>query len=124
MALKLSETYKGLPAEYWRIDNINIDDQNNFARISLWLYANQESASSKQNRLKREVFMIEDLKDITIPEELSSEQNMRNLIKSLAYEQLKESNLVQDTNADGTPKVEDGNPVMIESNKFAEAIDC
>lgn len=121
MALKLTENYNGMAAEYWRINTFNYDDRTDTAVVSLWLYFNKEASDSNLgNGLKREVFNIKGIKQTAIPEELSEIANPRDLLKALLYVKIKESKMIQDED-----KVdEEGNPVMIESNRFALSEDC
>lgn len=112
MAIKLPEQYKGLTANYWRIDNFSYDDHTDTAAVHLWLYADSDSAT-EGNGLKREVLTISGIKDMAIPESADT-SSPRNLIKQLLYTKIMESVMVDSGEVD-----ENDEPIMVEGNKWA-----
>jgi len=109
VALKKQTSHKGIAADYWRINNFQYDDKTDKASIHLWLYKDKTTSDENlDNGLRREVIGLNDVSKIAIPEELQSETNPRNLLKTMLYQKLKES------------KLEDGK----ETNWFADAEDA
>ena len=110
MALQLDQNYKGVTANYWRINILNYDDIQDQAVVHLWLYKDKASSDeSLSNGLVREVHTIKGIKNIMLPEDVSPFPNPRDLLKYMLYVKLKESNIDPVT----------GN----ELNKFASATD-
>lgn len=116
MAIQLPEQYKGLTANYWRIDNFSYDDHADTAKVELWLYADSDSAING-NGLKREVLSLSGIKDMTIPEGADT-SSPRNLIKQLLYTKIVESVMVDSGEVD-----ENDEPIMVEGNKWANGIE-
>jgi hypothetical protein len=110
MALKLLESIKGIECEYWHIFRADANKHQNHTLVRLALYQNKYSRDlNLGNYMKIEAIKLDGI-DYTFEQ---------------IYFKIKESKLVQDTSEDGTPKVdEEGNPVMIESNKFVLSEDC
>jgi len=85
MAIILEENYKGIKANYWRINKFQLDSINNIATITLGLYPSKEARlDSINNYLKLEDVIIH------IPEEFYIEVKGSNLpvintIKNLLY---------------------------------------
>ncbi len=108
MAIKKQTTYKGLNAEYWRINLFTYDDISDTAIVHLWLYGNEASKDNNlKNGLKREVLRLPDIKEIEIPDELHAITNPRDLLKSMLYLKIKESNKVEDEETNWFADAED-----------------
>lgn len=108
-ALKKSKTVKGIEGNYWKI----VDCDVKRGIVCLALYLNKEHASVRENMLDGRVRF-----DISFPVDVSKPLEY-------AYAKIKESNLVQDTNEDGSPRVDENDePVMVETNWFVDAEDC
>jgi len=90
MAIELEQKYKGITANYWRIDNFSYDDMKDVARVDLWLYADEESAKDG-NGLIREVLTVSGIKDMAVPE-VPEGTSPRDLVKAMLYEKITESN--------------------------------
>lgn len=117
MALKLITKYQGIDAEYWRINQFQYDDVRDEAYVHLWLYFNKEASLNKENKLTREVITIQGVKQFPLPEQefYVGVNSPRDLIEKLLYLKLTEP--VYET------KIEDGQEIQVQVNKFAEAED-
>ena len=109
MALKLQETAKGISCEYWRIITNIVDYDLNKTRSIIGLYVDQtQRKADVKGFLKREV----------------KELDVVDVDRKAIYAKWKESKLVQKTDDKGNAVIgDDGYPVMVESNKFAQAKD-
>ena len=109
MALKLQETVKGIQCEYWKIISNVEDFGKNQTKSILGLYINQaQRETGVGNFIKREIRVF-DLVDAT---------------REQIYEKWKESKKIEKRDEDGNIVFDgEGNPIMEETNKFAEAED-
>ena len=90
MALQLETKYKGVTANYWRINDFNHNDITDKAIVSLWLYLNEASKDeSLENTLTRQVVTIDNISSILIPDDLSAIKNARDLLKTMIYDKIK-----------------------------------
>ena len=87
MGIILEENYKGITANYWRIDSFQYDDLQDKVIVDIRLYANKESAV-EGNSLTREVIQISGIKEIAIPE--GDFGTPRNLLKTMLYQRIME----------------------------------
>ena len=89
MALLLQEQYKGIDAEYWRINYFTYDDVLDKAVVHLWLYANEDARHRdlENNGLKREIITLLNVKQqsLPIPDEPVS---VRDALKALLYSRI------------------------------------
>ena len=109
MALLKSKTVKGIKADYWRIYRNDQNTAEDKTCVRLGLYVNKDARDlGVMNFLEVQAFTFDGV-DYT---------------REDLYAKIKESNKVQDTNEDETPKVdENGEPVMVETNWYADAED-
>ena len=95
MALKLQTKYKGLDAEYWRINQFRYDDLTDTATVQLWLYGSEASKEENvsENALKREVIVVNGIKEIPTPDEsfMVDVTGPRDLLKKMLYQKIVES---------------------------------
>lgn len=130
MAIKLPEDYKGYTAEYWRINKLIYNDIDDSASVDLWLYADKNKASLdlNYNALERVVLKLDGIKNTSLPEDMTSFTNPRDLLKAMLYMKIMESKKVQKVDENNNPVFEivDGNevPVMVELNKWATGEAC
>ena len=109
MALKKSKTVKGIKADYWKIYRNDQNIVENKTCVRLGLYPSKEVRDlDAMNFIELQAFTFDGV-DYT---------------REDLYAKIKESNLVQDTNEDGSPKVDENDePVMVETNWFSDAED-
>ncbi len=131
MALKKQKEYKGMNAEYWRINQFTYDDTKDIANVSLWLYGNKEASDSSEseNGLYREVIEVEGIKAVEVPEQLQAlNLSPRDLLKTLLYTKIKESKIVNKLREPTEQEVIDGTEITeyidVETNWFADSVDC
>ena len=113
MALQLDTNYKGITANYWRINAFQYDDIKDEAVVNLWVYASEETkqAGLADNALYREVLTLKGIKAMSLPDDadfMATVSGPRDLIKRMLYDKIKESH-----------KDDEGN----ELNPFALSID-
>jgi len=110
MALQLTRNYKGIEANYWRINTLNYDDVLDRATVSLWLYKDEAAKNeSLENTLIREVIVLDNVKDVPLPEDMSGFTNSRDLLKAMLYNKIKQPILD-----------EEGENI----NPWVDAVDC
>ena len=115
MALKKLTNFKGITAEYWKINNVIFDAHNNKTRAILALYVSKEAREqSVDNFLERRVFEFDG--------ELSRQE---------IYPLIKQSNLVLVTpeilevkDEEGNITTEHADAVYQETNEFFGSEDC
>jgi len=105
MALQLTENFKGIDANYFKIIETKEDVINNLTIVILGLYKDKDSRDLDiKNYLKKETINITGL----------------DYIREMLYVKIKESRLQVINKFNGTEFVEE----LVECNKFANAIDC
>lgn len=110
MALQLETQYKGIIANYWRINQLNYDDVLDKAQVQMWLYKDEEAKNaSLDNTLIRSVIEVNNVTGVNLPEDMSQFTNARDLLKAMLYSKIKEP--VLDTQGENT-------------NPFVNAVDC
>jgi hypothetical protein len=109
MALKKEKTVKGIKTDYWKIYRNDQNIVENKTCVRLALYPSKEVRDlDVMNFLELQAFIFDGV-DFT---------------REQLYGKIKESNKVQDTNEDGSPKVDENDePVMVETNWFIDAED-
>lgn len=86
MALKLTTTYKGVTAEYWRINKLTYDDKQDIADVIVALYKDETAkTASLDNELKAVTVRVSGIKTTEIPDELKVITNPRDLLKAMLY---------------------------------------
>lgn len=117
MALKLQHVFKGVTAEYWRINYFNYNDVLDTAVVHLALYANEASKDEdlSNNVLDRREFRFDGVQQMAMPDMVMMKDisGPRDFLKILLYNKIKES----------IPGIaEDGSSV--ETNPFVVAENC
>lgn len=86
MAIQLDKEYKGIIANYWRINELQFNDLTDTATVTLGLYVNQEASTGrlKDNLLYSEIVRLTNISSILIDQDLSG-ISVRNAIKMLLY---------------------------------------
>jgi len=97
MALKKIVNFKGVNAEYWRINQFEYNDLTDEAFVTLGLYANEEAKdkSMQFNVLDVRNEVLKDIKLIPIPTNIPA-TNPRDLIKIMLYSKLKTTEFFKD----------------------------
>jgi hypothetical protein len=109
MALQKEKIVKGVLADYWKIYRNDQNTAENNTCVRLALYPSKEVRDlGVMNFLELQAFTFDGV-DYT---------------RDTLYAMIKESHKVQDTNEDGSPKVDENDePVMVETNWFVDAED-
>jgi hypothetical protein len=109
MALKKSKTVKGIECNYWKI------------------YRNDQNTAEDKTCVRLALYPSKDVRDLGVMNFLELQAFIFDGVdytREDLYEKIKESHKVQDTNEDGSPKVDENDePVMVETNWYADAED-
>ena len=110
MALnKQIETRYGVPATYWRIVNMHSDFDRNQVMVSFGGYVTEQDRLDNKRPIETKGYNFE-----------GSDKTREEV-----YLLIKASKMVQAREENGQLKVDaEGQPVMVESNPFTDAVDC
>ena len=113
MALKLSKTSRSVTGDYWQIYKLSWDKTQNKTLARLRCYVNTAARDAGAGNY------------LDMPDFMETKFLNGCLDIDGAYVQMVVSEKVQDKNKDGTPKVdENGEAVMVETNKWVSAEAC
>lgn len=91
MALQLEINYKGINANYWRINNLIYDDTIDTMIVSIWLYASRGArVESLENTWFKQDVVMPNISSVLLPEDKSSFITARDLLKTMLYVKIKE----------------------------------
>jgi hypothetical protein len=91
MAIILEEQYKGIAANYWRINEFKFNDLTGEAMVKMGLYVNAAAADGQlsANLLSHKTLILQNVGEIVIDQDVTG-ITARNVIKGMLYSKIME----------------------------------
>jgi len=86
MAIKLEEQYKGITADYWRINEFRFNDLTGEATVKMGLYVNAAAADGQlsANLLSHKTLVLQNVGEIVIDQDVRG-VTARDVVKGMLY---------------------------------------